>query len=92
MISDNSKQIGFNLSTYDSISHTKGTSFGGAPFFNNDRNYSSFNGFKGSNEPMIKTGTKTIMGGFHRNSQTFFGGEADNYYKSTAVNFNSSPN
>ena len=72
VISDNSKQIGFNLSTYDSS------------FFGNDRNHGS--SLKGS-EPIIRTGTKTIMGGFHRNSQSFFGGD-EKYYKSTAVNFN----
>jgi hypothetical protein len=40
----------------------------GGGLLNNNRNSSSNNGFKGAAEPMIRTGTKTIMNGFHRNS------------------------
>ena len=84
VISDGSKQIGFNLSTYDSLSNPRGSMGNG---FYNQRNSSSI-GLKGINEPMIHSGTKTIMNGFHRNSQTYFG-EVQPNYKSTAINFNS---
>ena len=65
VISDGSKQVGFNLSTYDTFSNARASLGGG--LLNNNRNSSNMDGFKGT-EPMIRTGTKTIMNGFHRNS------------------------